>query len=477
MGQLGKREGGGLMNVIRCDEPEYLIWKWRPDGQDLGESSRENSIRFGSSLRVKDGEVAVFVYKQSSGAMQDYIVGPYDKTINTQNFPVLAGIVGAAFGGSSPFQAEVYFINLASIIQVRFVIPYFDVQDPRFPDLSIPVAAGGSFSFKVEDYKSFAKVNRLINFSIDDFEKQVKDVVIRRVKGTLTNVLFQLNCPLVQIERNIEGVGDVIKNKLIFDFEDFGVVLRRFDLSRIEPDKEDENWAKLQKVTAEFSIRSTSANQDIAIDTAKAQADVNIRNMAEMQKINAENMTESLRIQREERQYAQHLGSQSQNMGAFQASLQADVLKTGAQSLGQMGSMDMGGGNGGFNPAGMMTGMAMGGAMGQQMAGMMNTMGQQINQSVAQSGIPQPPPLTQTQGAVPPLPLGPMLNVQYSVSLNGQTLGPYSWSQLQQLVQQGQLTQQSYVWKQGMAGWELAGNVAELSPLFGSMPPPPPPTM
>lgn len=197
--------------------------------------------------------------------------------------------------------------------------------------------------------------------------------------------------------------------------------------------------------------------------------------MADMQKINAENMAESLRIQREEGQYAQHIATQSQNMGAYQATLQADVLKTGAQSLGQMGSMDMGGGNGGFNPAGMMTGMAMGGALGQQMAGMMNTMGSQINQSMAQSGAPQPPQSPQAPGAVPPPPApGATPNVQYSVSSNGQTFGPFNWFQLQQLVQSGQLTLQSYVWKQGMAGWELAGNVAELSPLFGSMPPPPP---
>ena len=64
-------------------------------------------------MRVKDGELAVFVYQQKDGSMQDYIVGPYDQTIKTANFPVLSGIVGAAFGGASPFQAEIYFINLS----------------------------------------------------------------------------------------------------------------------------------------------------------------------------------------------------------------------------------------------------------------------------------------------------------------------------------------------------------------------------
>ena len=30
---FGKKEGG-LMDVIRCDEQEYLVWKWRPAGAD-----------------------------------------------------------------------------------------------------------------------------------------------------------------------------------------------------------------------------------------------------------------------------------------------------------------------------------------------------------------------------------------------------------------------------------------------------------
>lgn len=138
MGIFGRGKSGGLINVIRCDEQEYLVWKWRPLGQDANSTTRENSIRYGSSLRVKDGEVAVFVYRQDNGVIQDFIVGPYDDTIKTANFPVLAEIVGLAFGGESPFQAEVYFINLAQNNQMNFSVPYFDVFDPRLPDHGVP---------------------------------------------------------------------------------------------------------------------------------------------------------------------------------------------------------------------------------------------------------------------------------------------------------------------------------------------------
>lgn len=447
MGLFGRGNGGGLMNVIRCDQQDYLVWKWRPLDQALNSTTRENSIRYGSSLRVKDGEVAVFVYKQKDGTCQDYIVGPYDDTIKTANFPVLSSIVGLAFGGESPFQAEIYFINLAGIIQVRFGVPYFDVADPRFLDFVVPVAAGGTITFNISDYKNFIKLHRLINFDIEDFKQQIASAVTRRVKNTITNAPFDYNIPLVQLERKIEDINDIIAKKLKTDLEeDFGVNLKRFDLSRLETDKESDGWQELRRITA-----GTQS------DTILAQTQVNIQNMQDMQAINAQNMQETLRIQREEAQRAQRLQTESNYMGAHALDQQAAVLQTAAQSLGSMSSM---GDGGGMNPAGMMTGMMMGGAMGSQMAGMMNAMGNAMNgQFNNQMNTPPPPP-----------------NVQYMLSVNGQQAGPFNMQQLQQLVQQGQMTPQTYVWKQGMQNWELAANVAELAQLFMPATPPPPPT-
>ena len=138
---------GGIMDVIRCDEENYLIWKWRPCEQEVNSTSKENAIRYGSSLRVKDGEMAIFVYKQDNGQMMDFIVGPYDGTIKTDNFPILTSIVGLAFGGESPFQEEIYFVNLQGNNQIKFAVPYFDLADPRFLDLTVPFAVRVSLTF------------------------------------------------------------------------------------------------------------------------------------------------------------------------------------------------------------------------------------------------------------------------------------------------------------------------------------------
>lgn len=450
---FGRGKGGGLMNVIRCDEEEYMVWKWRPEEQDANSTTRENSIRYGSSLRVKDGEVAVFVYRQKDGTMQDFIEGPYDDTIKTANFPVLSSIVGLAFGGESPFQAEIYFINLAGNNQLRFAVPYFDVFDPRLPDHGVPMAVRGTMTFNITDYKGFIKLNRLINFDHEQFKKQIKDAVTKYVKGVVTNIPQEMGIPAVQMERQLLEINDRISNYLKPRMEgDFGVNMKALDIGAMEIDKESPYYEELRQLTAGNTAR-----------TMNAQTDVNIQNMQDTQRINAENVAETMRIQREEAQRAQRLQTETNFMGAHSLDQQTEVLKTGAKSLGQMGSMDMGGGNtGGMNPAGMMTGMMMGGAMGQQMAGMMQNMGQKM-----QGAMNTPPP---------------MPNVQYHVSVNGAQAGPFNMQQLAQLAQNGQLTPQTYVWKQGMQNWVFAGNVDELSALFappapGSMPPPPPPSM
>lgn len=444
MGIFGRGKGGGLMNVIRCDEEDYLVWKWRPNGQDVNSTTRENAIRYGSSLRVKDGEVAVFVYQQQNDKLQDYIEGPYDQTIKTGNFPVLANLVGMAWGGESPFQAEVYFINLQGNNQIRFGVPYFDVFDSRLPDHGIPVSVRGTLTFNITDYRGFIKLNRLREFNLDRFLEQIKAAIVRYTKSVVTNIPRTLNIPLVQMETQLFAINQQVQGFLSSRLhDDFGVNLKALDISAIEIDKESRYYEEVRQLTAGNTAR-----------TMNAQADINIQNLKDMQTINAENMAETLRIQREEAQRVQRLQSETNFLGAHSLDKQAEVLKTAAENLGQMGSMNMGNGNG-LNPAGMMTGMMMGGAMGQQMAGMMSQLGQ-----TAQGNLNTPPP---------------MPDVQYYTAVNGQQAGPFTLQQLKLLKENGQLTKQTYIWKQGMANWDYAVNVTEVAMLFVTNTPPPPP--
>jgi membrane protease subunit (stomatin/prohibitin family) len=101
--------------------------------------------------------------------------------------------------------------------------------------------------------------------------------------------------------------------------------------------------------------------------------------------------------------------------------------------------------------AGAGIGMGMGFAMANQMGQNMNQ-----NQNANQQNVP--PPLS-----------------QYYVAVNGQQTGPFAEQQLSQMIQGGQVTKDTLVWKNGMAAWTAADQVPEVAKLFASVPPPLPP--
>ena len=433
MNLFSRNRAGGFMDEIRCDEVSYLIWKWHPAGVKQGVGNRENAIRWGSSLRVKDGEVAVFVYKQKDGTLQDFIIGPYDQTIKTSNFPVLASIVGLAYEGGTPFPAEVYFINLAQIIQVKFAVPFFDVYDPRFLDFGVPIAVRGTINFKITDYKEFIKLHRLNTFNLDDFQKQIRDAVARYAKHIVTNAPTENNIPVINLESKISQINETLEHDVMERLkENFGVTVSSLYIAAIELYITSQGYRQLMLVTKD-------------VTTAKIQAETT-------------DYVERIRIQREEGQYAQHKQTQSANLDAFQVEKQSEVGIAGADALGQMGSNGSGtvslGGGAGFNPAAMMAGMAVGGAVGQNIAGAMNNM---MSSNSQQQSVVSPPPIPTTA---------------YHIAVNGQASGPYDRNTLTQMSLSGQFLPSTLVWKPGMAEWMRADTVDDLKELF--MPPIPP---
>ena len=433
MGIFGNKRTASLMDEIRCDEPSYLIWKWHPAGVAPGKGIRENAIRWGSSLRVRDGEVAVFVYSQYNGTQQEYIEGPCDRILDTENLPVLASLVGLAYGGGTPFQAEVYFINLAQMLQVKFGVPFFDVYDPRFTDFGVPVAVRGTVSFSISDYRAFVKLHRLGTFHLEDFQRQIRDAISRYVKDIVANAPAAHNIPVIQMESKIAPINDEIEYNLGQRLkEDFGVTVSGVDIGAIEIDKASEGYRQLMKVTRDMTA-------------ARTQADT-------------QDYTERLRMQREESQYAIHKQTQSAHLGAFQVEKQAEVGVAGAQALGQMGNSGAGGVMGdGLHTASMMAGMAIGGAVGQNIAGAMNSFMQGT------------PPVSQAQSfsTTPP----PIPSVVFHVAVNGQATGPYDLPSLAKMAAAGQLNADSLVWKAGMDQWTRAGTIDELKHLFAAIPP------
>lgn len=116
------------------------------------------------------------------------------------------------------------------------------------------------------------------------------------------------------------------------------------------------------------------------------------------------------------------------------------------------------------NEGGGAMGDMMSAGMGMALAGQMaNTIGSPVsNGAPASNGAPTPPPLPQ--------------QASYFVAINGQQAGPFTAAQIQPLISSGQVTSESLVWSEGMAGWAAASSVPAVQALFGATPPPLPPS-
>ena len=430
----------GIMDQIRCDEKDYLIWKWRPSNN----VHRENAIRWGSSLRVKQGSVAVFVYKnKGQDVIQEYIEGPFDKTLKTSNLPVIANLVALAYGGETPFQAEVYFINLAKVIQTKFAVRYFNVFDPRYPEFGIPVAVRGTLTFSISDYRRFIEIHRLDEFNTEELQAQIKDLTSRKIKSVVANLPTNEGVSILQLEKKTEEVSGLAKSNLEEQLNALhGIRLLDIDISALDIDKASDDYQNFVGIT-----------RDVTAATIQAQTQADIKSIHDMQRIKMQNIEEQLRIEREESQYAIHKQTQSANLPAYQIEAQTTVGVAGAEALGHMGKSD---GEASVSGTGLdittvMAGMAIGGSVGRNIASSID--------GTFSPTIQAPPP-------IPP--------VGYYLVESGRATGPYTIETLQQKASAGSLNKMSLVWKSGMPDWQAAGQLPELTPLFSGPATPPP---
>lgn len=361
--------------------------------------------------------------------------------------------------------------NLSKGSQLNFAIPYFDVFDPRLQDYGVPVSVHGAVVYAIEDMDLFHSVNRNEGYSDETFKNKLRGQLTKFIKSVVSNAPSDAQIPVVQIERKIFEISELIQQRVTPQVEKlFGITIRSLDITGINVDKESRGYRELKALTADLEkermmaqhnaqISNFNLNNDLQQDMLKKQSELNLDAMGrkqeldlggqeELQRMNLENQRETMRIQREEMQRVSRLQTEQTFMGAHQANLNAGVLNNATDN--------------GIN------------AFRQQTMGGMNNMGQMggAPQMPGQKGMGGAPQMPGMGAAIP--------QVQYYIGINGQQYGPCDWNKLQQLVQQGQLTQQSYVWKNGMAQWEFAGNVAELAPLFqGTAPQMPgmPPTM
>ncbi|HHW34911.1 MAG TPA: SPFH domain-containing protein [Paracoccus solventivorans] len=75
-------------------------------------------------------------------------------------------------------------------------------------------------------------------------------------------------------------------------------------------------------------------------------------------------------------------------------------------------------------------------------------------------------------GAPPPLHPATPEDPPWHLALDGAAAGPFTRAELERLRDQGRLTADTLAWTQGQDGWQRAGELPALAPLFAGLPPP-----
>jgi len=216
-----------IIDVLKYDGPNNaLVWKWRSSSNQ----SREEELRFGTQLVVNQSQEACFI---KGGQLLD-VFGPGTHTLSSKNLPILSSIIGLAFGGDSPFKAEVYYINKSVSMDAKFGLIPFNMLEPNFK-VPIPITSRGSFALAVNDSKIF--LNKIVG-TVADFETKTlaqyfRGVIVENTKNAITKIAHEQKLSPLELESIVFEVANAVKSLLANTIKDYGLDLRLFNIEAI----------------------------------------------------------------------------------------------------------------------------------------------------------------------------------------------------------------------------------------------------
>ena len=248
-----------LLKVIKFEgDDNTLVWK-HPD-EDFNTQSK---------LIVHESQVAI-LYKDGR-ALDEYSPGKY--VLETENIPILRGIINIPTEGVSPFHCEVYFINKARSLNVHWgTSSRFPIIEPVF-QIPINVGASGVMDIVIDDARKFL-VNVVGTQNVNTTEQLTayfKGKMTTKVKNYLLKIMSEVS--YYNITQHLEEISEALHKKLKEDFEEYGVNLVTFYLTNIIVPKEETK--KLEDVLnkkMEYGALGFNWADDQMVDIAKRYA-------------------------------------------------------------------------------------------------------------------------------------------------------------------------------------------------------------
>ena len=218
------------------------------------------NLRLGTQLVVKPAQTAFFV---SRGKICDEVKAG-SITLSTGNIPLLTALISLPFGGDSPFQAEVWFVNLISKLDNKWgTARPIQLEDPKY-GLVVSVRAFGQFGFRIGEPRKFleAITGTAKVFTAEQIVEYFKGVVLQSVNVSLGRAFVQEKISVLEASVHLEALAKHCSETIQTELARFGVELVNFFFHSINIPEEDASYQRL-KVLKEKSAELNVLGRDI----------------------------------------------------------------------------------------------------------------------------------------------------------------------------------------------------------------------
>lgn len=226
-----------------------------------------------TQLIVNESQEAILV---KNGQIAD-VFGPGRYVLSTDNIPILQKLVNIPFGGKSPFSAEVWFVNRAFALDIKWgTVTPIQVQDPKY-GVFVPLRAFGQFGLQVEDSKRFLTklVGTMSFFNTNTMTEYFKGLYITRVKDRLSSCLVNSKISILEINSHLDKISAELSKQLSEEFAEYGIRVVSFYVNDINVPENDPAVKQLKAALskrAEMDILGYSYQQERTFDTLNTAA-------------------------------------------------------------------------------------------------------------------------------------------------------------------------------------------------------------
>lgn len=206
--------------------------------------------------------------------------GPFSAgrhTLSTENIPILRELIGLPFGGKSPFSAEVWFVNRAVNLDVKWGTPDpIQLQDPKF-NLMVPVRAFGQYGIRIEDSKRFLLklVGTVNTFDKDTLAEYFRGYFITKIKTGIASAIIQNQQSVLVMATQLDALSRALRDTMAPEMREYGVRLEQFNINSINLPENDPAVQTLKSALAkraEMEIVGFDYRQERSFDVMQAAA-------------------------------------------------------------------------------------------------------------------------------------------------------------------------------------------------------------